>query len=265
MPVSRIDSDTSGLAWYAFTGEPLSCHRGFTHAIVTRLGGVSLAPFDGLNLGGTVGDEPSAVKENHRLLCQALDIAPEQIVSPHQVHGNRVACVSTGDGGSTIPETDALITASPHVALLLRFADCVPVLFYDRVHHVTALSHAGWRGVAAGVVPATVGEMTRQFGTRAHDLWAGVGPAIDVTHYEVGEEVVTAVESTLSHESAVSECRGGRWYLDLPGAVAAQLRDLEVGQIELSKLSTAARTDEWYSHRAEKGKTGRFGVLVMLD
>jgi len=265
MPIVRTESATSGLAWYQFTGEPLSCGVGFRHAMVTRLGGISTGACAGLNLGSTVGDAPEAVAENHRRLFDALDIDPARVVSPHQVHGNHVACVGPDDCGHVIPGTDGLITASADVVLLLRFADCLPVLFYDPVHHVTALSHAGWRGTAAGVVPATVREMTGAFGTRTDDLWAGVGPGIDAANYEVGDEVIAAVQATLPTGADVAAKRNGRWHLDLPGAVAAQLRDLGIGHIELSGLSTAARTDEWYSHRAEEGQTGRFGALVMLS
>ena len=264
MPVERIEHTATGLAWYQFAGEPLPSRERFVHAMVTRLGGVSLGSYAGLNLGGTVGDAPVAVQENHRRLFQAFSISEDQVVSPHQVHRNSVACVGLRDGGTVIPETDALTTATPGIALLLRFADCVPVLFYDPAHHVAALTHAGWRGVASEVVSATVAALTQQFGTRPRDLWAGVGPAIGVQHYEVGEDVVKAVQRTLSPGVQVAEKQGQRWHLDLPGAVGAQLQALDVGHVALSGLHTAGHTDKWYSHRAEKGKTGRFGVLVML-
>jgi len=264
MPVERIEHTATGLAWYQFAGEPLPSRERFVHAMVTRLGGVSQGSYAGLNLGGTVGDAPVAVQENHRRLFQAFNISEDQVVSPHQVHRNSVACVGPRDGGNVIPETDALTTATPGVALLLRFADCVPVLFYDPVHYVAALTHAGWRGVAREVVPATVAALTQQYGTRPRDLWAGIGPAIGVQHYEVGEDVVEAVQRTLSPGVQVAEKQDQQWYLDLPGAVEAQLQALDVGHVDLSGLHTAGHTDKWYSQRAEKGKTGRFGVLVML-
>lgn len=175
-----------GLVWYRFAGPGPA----FEHALVTRLGGVSAPPFAALNLGSTVGDDPAAVAENHHRLWDALALSPEQVVSPHQVHGKRVAQVSTARGGCVIAETDAFITATPGLALLLRFADCTPVLLYDAMQRAAGLIHAGWRGVAAGVVPATVQAMTGAFGTRPATLWAGIGPAIGPEHYEVGREVV---------------------------------------------------------------------------
>jgi hypothetical protein len=232
--------------------------------MLTRLGGASQGAFEALNLGGTVGDNPRAVAANHRRVFHNLGIEPDRVVSPHQVHGSAVARVDGSDKSEVIPETDALITDEPGLALLLRFADCVPVLFYDVEHRAVGLAHAGWRGTAAGVVPACVRAMTAAFGTQPRNLWAGIGPAIGPDHYEVGGEVVKAVRATLSNPTGIAERRDGRWYLDLPGAVAAQLAALDVGRIALSGICTACHTDEWYSHRAEGGKTGRFGVIAWI-
>ncbi|MGC9349252.1 MAG: peptidoglycan editing factor PgeF [Anaerolineae bacterium] len=260
MTLHRCSDRDSGVTWYRFA-QPDS---GFRHALITRLGGVSSSPYSSLNLGGTVGDDAKDVRENHRRAFAALDISETQVISPHQVHGAKVAEVGVRDAGKVIPDTDALITREQGVALLLRFADCVPVLFYDPVHRVAGLAHAGWRGVAAGVAPITVQAMMRRYGARPEDVWAGVGPSIGQHHYRVGVEVVDAVCATLPAEASVALKKDGSWYLDLPGAVFAQLRAVGVRQVELSDICTACRTDEWYSHRAESGTTGRFGVLAML-
>lgn len=250
----------NGLAWYTFDGPG----RSFQHALVTRLGGVSEGDFAALNLGSTVGDDPAAVTENHRRLRKAFSLDADQVVSPHQVHGRNVVQVGAAQGGTIVAQTDALITAEPGVALLLRFADCTPVLFYDPEHHAAGLAHAGWRGTAAGVVPATVKAMQAHFGTEPGALWAGIGPAIGPAHYAVGPEVISAIERTLPDTASVTERRDGEHFLDLPGAVAAQLHALGVGHVEASGIYTSDRTDEWYSHRVENGRTGRFGVLVRL-
>ncbi len=261
--MERIDHN--GLVWYAFAGPGRdSAPGGFRHACFTRLGGVSAGQWSTLNLGSTVGDDPRAVQENHRRIFDAFGIARAQVVSPHQVHGRNVVRVGVEAGGTVIPATDALITDAPGVALLLRFADCVPVLFYDPVRRAAGLAHAGWRGVAAGVVPATVQAMAAAFGSRPEDLWAGIGPAIGPQHYSVGVEVVEAIQAALPEGAQAATYREGRWMMDLPAALEAQLRAVEVTQVEQSGLCTASRVDEWYSHRAEEGRTGRFGVLVML-
>jgi YfiH family protein len=250
----------NNLVWYAFTG-PGSAFR---HACFTRLGGASTGQWASLNLGHTVGDDPDAVVENHRRVFAVFDISRAHVVSPHQVHGKRVVRVGQRDGGTVIEATDALITDALDVALLLRFADCTPVLFYDPVHRAAGLAHAGWRGVAASVAPATVQAMVDAFGTRPEALWAGIGPAIGPQHYIVGPEVVEAIDATLPAGASASVFRDGRWYADLPTALEMQLRAAGVRQVEQSCLCTASRVDEWYSHRAEAGRTGRFGVLLML-
>ena len=249
-----------GLTWYAFE------HPGrvFRHALLTRHGGVSEGVFSSLNLGHTVGDDPEAVAENHRRLYRRFGFTPKQVVSPCQVHGHRVVRVGRADGGQVIPETDALISDEPGVVLLLRFADCVPVLFFDPDAGAVGLAHAGWRGTAAGVVSATVEALEEAFGSRQEALWAGVGPGIAPEDYEVGEEVVAAIAHTLPPGTPVARQQGGRWRLDLPGAVAAQLREAGVGRVEVSRLHTSCNLDEWYSHRHEEGRTGRFGVFVAL-
>jgi hypothetical protein len=232
---------------------------------MARHGGVSQPPFAALNLGNTVSDDPSAVSENHRRVLDAFGFAPEQVVSPHQVHSRRVVQVGLADGGSVIPDADALVSNEPGVVILMRFADCTPVLLYDATHRAIALAHAGWRGMVAGVVPATIQAMAQAFGTHPSDLWAGVGPAICMHHYPVGEEVIDAVREVMPTSASVMEQRDGQWHLDLPGAVAVQLREMGVGYLDLSEMCTACHTDEWYSHRAAHGHTGRFGALIWLE
>ncbi len=250
----------NGLVWYTFEGPG----PGLLHALVTRLGGVSRGPYASLNLGSTVGDDPAAVRENLRRLRATFGFSPEQIVSPHQVHEAHVARVTRAEGGMIIPATDALITDDPDVVLLLRFADCVPVLLYDQQRHVAGLVHAGWRGVTARVVPAAVAALREAFGSRPQDLWAGIGPCISAEHYQVGAEIVAAVAAAVPREVEVALKVDGSWYLDLATAVEAQLQACNVESIERSDLCTASNTQEWYSHRAEKGRTGRFGVLLKL-
>jgi len=257
-PVERCQSD--GLAWYRFP----QVSDEVEHALLTRLGGVSSGSLATLNLGSTVGDDPAAVAENYHRVFSAFDLQREMVVTPFQVHGNHVVHVGPEEGGRVIQETDALITDSPEVALLMRFADCAPVLFFDRVHHAVGLAHAGWRGVAVGVIPATVQAMSAAFGTHPEDLWAGIGPAIGLRHYEVGAEVIDAIKAVVPPQTVFAEMHHNRMFLNLPAAITAQLHAAGVMTVIPSQLDTAARLDEWYSHRAERGRTGRFGVLMRL-
>jgi hypothetical protein len=264
VPVERVTDPAYGVTWYRFSEPDIDADAGLMHALVTRLGGVSSPPFHSLNLSSSGGDDPQVVQVNHGRLFDALSLSATQVVSPSQVHGHQVTVVGHADGGTIIPNTDALITDQRGLVLLLRFADCVPVLLYDAEHHVVGLAHAGWRGIAAQVVPATVAALTKRFGSRPQQLWAGIGPSIGPDHYTVGDEVVQRVQATLSPDTCVASRIAGQWHLDLPEAVSAQLRGLGVTRIAHAGICTACTPHEWYSHRGEAGHTGRFGVLMAL-
>ncbi|MFQ6100678.1 MAG: peptidoglycan editing factor PgeF [Anaerolineae bacterium] len=251
-----------GVVLYRFEG--LGGAEGLVHAVLTRIGGVSQEPYATLNLGHTVGDDLSAVEENHRRALGALGLEPGRVVSPYQVHGARVGVVGRAHLGTVQPATDALVTGVPAVPLLMRFGDCAPILFFDSVRRVVGMAHAGWRGVVAGIVEATVRTLAARLGCHPADMWAGIGPTIGPCCYEVGPEVVTAVGEVCPPGSDVIRRVNGRAYLDLPAAVQAQLRAAGVEQVEDAGLCTVCWVDEFFSHRAERGRTGRFGVVIGL-
>ncbi|HOU23447.1 MAG TPA: peptidoglycan editing factor PgeF [Anaerolineae bacterium] len=258
-----IRCQSGGVSYYEF--ESLHHLRAIRHAVLTRHGGVSVGPLASLNVGHSVGDDPAAVTENTRRAVAVLGARMDQVVTAHQVHGARVVLVGHKERGSVVPSCDGLATAEPNVVLMLRFADCVPVLLVDPVHRAVALLHSGWRGWASGVVAAGLRLMSDEFGTRPSDLVAGIGPAIGPCCYEVGPEVVAAALKVLgpAGDSVVSTLSGAT-HLDLPGAVRMQLETAGVVQIEVSGVCTGCRRDEFYSHRGDGGKTGRFAVVVSL-
>lgn len=252
----------NGVVFYRFEG--LAGESGLNHALFTRQGGVSPPPFASLNVGHTVGDDLDAVRVNHQRALTALGWRREDVATCYQVHGTRVAVVGPNDRGQVRPETDALVTADASVVLMLRFADCVPVLFFDRRQRAVGLAHAGWRGVVAGVVASTVTKLVEVFGSRPADLWAGIGPSIGRCCYEVGHDVVDQVTDALNGLRPFRRVND-QVHLDLWSAVHYQLEEAGVGQIEVAELCTACHTDEWFSHRAERGRTGRFGVVIGFD
>jgi YfiH family protein len=258
-----IRTTRDGVVFYQFA--QLARYAELQHAIFTRLGGRSQGALFSLNVGSLVGDDPATVEANHELICASLDLPRAALVTARQVHGGHVAAVGSVDAGSILPSTDALVSDEPGVALLLRFADCVPLVLYDPRRHATGLAHAGWRGMAAGVVPNTVAALHSAFGCRPADLVAGVGPAIGPCCYEVGPDVIVEVERLFGKPTDLL-CRepDGAVHLDLPGAVRQQLQQSGVVQIEDSGLCTSCHSDEFYSHRAEKGHTGRFAAVVAL-
>jgi YfiH family protein len=247
------------LVYYQFPS--LLAYADLAHGLFTRQGGHSIGPWTSLNTGHTVGDDLQAVEANHRLICETLQIEQSDIVSPHQVHSTTVRVVGREHRGQVCPETDALITAHPGVPLMLRFADCVPVLLYDPRRHVVGLAHAGWRGTVGGIVGATVQAMSNELGCRPCDIVAGVGPAIGPCCYEVGDDVAGAFRDTPQVLRAAGD---GHWYLDLWAANREQLARAGVRDVTMANTCTACHTDEWFSHRAERGRTGRWGALIGL-
>ena len=237
------------------------------HAVFTRQGGVSPTPWDSLNVGGTVGDDASRVRENRARSFAALGRSFESLFDVWQVHSADVVFAE----GPRPPEVDhykadVILTDKPEVTLYMRFADCVPILLYDRKKGVVGLAHAGWMGTVHGTTTAAVEAMKDHYGSQPGDIMAAIGPSIGVDHYEVGPDVVSQVELAFgSNIEELIETRGGKTYLDLWEANRIQLENSGVKQIEVAGICTACHLDDWYSHRAEKGKTGRFGALIALQ
>jgi YfiH family protein len=253
----------AGVILYQFAS--LAKQPEIVHAVFTRVGGRSARPFDTLNVGQLVGDEPSHVARNRGLVLQTLGLGPQQVVTARQVHGAQVATVDLAHAGTIVPDTDALVTNISGMALLLRFADCLPVLLYDPRQGVIALAHAGWRGCLAGVVPRTLWEMQHVHGSDPGEIIACLGPAIGPCCYEVGSEVVDRVRFSFpNHAGLLLAQHDGSMHLDLPAAVRRQLEQAHVQHIEESATCTCCHTEEFFSHRASSGRTGRFAVLLGL-
>lgn len=256
-----IRREASGIPFYSF--KAFDEHSEIVHAVFTRLGGVSHSPYRALNVGSSVGDAPKAVEENCRLACQAMSVSGTQVVTAWQVHGNNVGVVDARDWGRVVPETDALITNGSEVNLILRFADCLPIFLYDPQRRVIGLGHAGWRGTAAKLASQMVSAMIDSFGCDPSNVLAGLGPAIGPCCYEVGPDVAQAILPTLQNlQSAIQPSGDGHFSLDLWEANRQQLRHQGIKQIEVGHVCTACHADEFFSHRADKGSTGRFAALM---
>jgi polyphenol oxidase len=239
-----------------------------SHGIFTRQGGVSPAPWASLNLGGTVGDERAHVIENRRRLFDFAGKPVESVFDVWQVHGTQVICSRAPRPlDSPHEQADAILTDQPHLTLLMRFADCVPILVTDPVHKVVGIIHAGWKGTLARIASAAVQGMGEEYGSNPADILAGIGPSICKDEYEVGPEVAQkAAQSFPESLGQVLEQRDRHFYLDLWAANRNILEEsgLLPGHIQVSGICTARNLQDWYSHRGEKGKTGRFGALISL-
>lgn len=248
----------------AFRFESLS-RPGLTHALFTRRGGVSGGIWRSLNVGGTVGDDPEHVHENRRRMLTAVGRQPDSVFDVWQIHSSDVLVADGPRRGAPIEKADGILTDRPDVTLVMRFADCVPVLMFDPERPAIGLVHAGWKGTVRKVVRNAVKQMAASFGTRPEALLVGLGPAVAGHHYPVGQEVVEAVRGSLGpHAEAVLASSNGQVTLDLWEANRRLLADEGVVQVEVSEICTACHLEDWYSHRGEAGKTGRFGAVIAL-
>lgn len=237
-----------------------------TQAIFTRRGGVSPVPWQSLNLGGSVGDDPVHVAENRIRIFNELGRAPASIHDVWLVHGTDIVYADAPRPLDKHPErADIILTDNPEVSLFMRFADCVPLLFHDPKKQVIGISHAGWMGTVKGVATTTIEAMQTRYGSKPEDILAGIGPSIGLDHYEVGEDVVLQFREKYGKDAErILQTRNGSHYLDLWAANLIQLQNAGVEQVQVSGVCTACHLDDWFSHRAEKGKTGRFGALMAL-
>jgi purine-nucleoside/S-methyl-5'-thioadenosine phosphorylase / adenosine deaminase len=225
---------------------------GFPHGFTTRRGGASRERFESLNLGPGVGDEAGVVAANWKALCEATGLG---FARARQVHGDRVIVASTA--GEPREEADAIISALPSVAACVCVADCVPILIGDPRSGAVAAVHAGWRGTLAHTAARAVEALSREVGAHPGDLLAAIGPAIGPCCYEVSPDLAQVFRDDLG--CRVAEPRGGSSRVDLWLANEIVLRKagLDRERIEVLGRCTACEPDTFFSHRRDRGHTGR--------
>jgi purine-nucleoside/S-methyl-5'-thioadenosine phosphorylase / adenosine deaminase len=258
-----------------------------THAVFTRRGGYSDAPYDGLNLSLSTGDDLSVVRRNRQVVSAVLALP---LVSAFPTHGAMVATLDRematearhhgDDWPKRLQEqmrgmrADAMLTDVPGVALFWAYGDCAPVLLYDARQRVVGLVHAGWRGTAQAITARTIAAMRERFDSRFEDIYAAVGPAIGACCYEVNDTVrqsfvaePLAQEAAVFVERAASDDPGDvRLYLDVGASNERQLllAGLAPDRVETSGYCTGCESDLFYSNRRGPRHGGRFGVAIGL-
>lgn len=253
--VTTID----GLVYYR---SPLLDRAAVPHAFSTRLGGISPAPFDSLNLGNPSGcdiqDDYDRIHDNYRILQRAIGIDDRQRVWMHQVHGGDVVTV-TGQTESGA-KADAMITRESSRLLAVRVADCVPVLLASRDGSTVAAVHAGWRGVIARVLPNTI----RAMDVDPANLLVAIGPCIGFESFEVGYDVLNAFQESFGTEAPVRIESRGKGRADLKRALLLQLDEFHLfdDQIDTTDRCTYRDRDEFFSHRRDGGVTGRMAAII---
>lgn len=251
----------------------LSRYPELFHLFTTRLGGVSEGPYTSLNLGLGSDDTRKNIQQNYEILSSALSLDLDKIVRGYQTHTINIRTVSEENKGKLWAErpefmdVDGLITDQIDIALMTFHADCIPIYYYDPIKKAIGMAHAGWRGTLANMAGAMTKRMVQEFGSDPADLVAVVGPSLGQCCFEVDPDVA---EEFLSANSSYEEYVGEKWkekyHIDLWGITKFQLQEsgLVPENIEISGLCTKCHQDLFFSHRGQKGESGRMVGMIML-
>lgn len=228
-------------------------------AISTRNGGVSKGYFSSLNTGRSTSDDKQDVEENRKLFFADLGIDESDAALSYQVHGSEIlnaekACRENG--------YDSLITNKKNLTLIVSIADCTPILIHDPIKNVIAAIHAGWRGTVSQIVLKTIEKMKSTYFTDPKDCKMYIGPCIGFDHFEVGEEVAAHFQGNLKR----LDTSNGKYFVDLKAANKLQglLAGILENNIEVSEFCTFCEENLFFSHRRDKGNTGRMIAVIRL-
>jgi len=245
----------------------------YPHGFSTRIGGVSTGMYESLNLGMKRGDEDSNVIENYRRFFEAAGISSTDFMCGNQVHGNTVHIVAKEDlrpalGEGMVYEADGYVTNLSNAPLVIFTADCVPLLLEDKTGGVIGAVHCGWKSTVADIEKEALNKM-QLLGSKPENIVAAIGPAIDRCCFEVGEEVIDAVDSLLllpksDVSSFYNKKENGKYMLDLRGVVRERLIQLGVKaeNIEFVGECTMCNPGKYYSHRYTKGNRGSLACVI---
>ncbi len=255
---------------------PLSNISFVNHGFSTRLGGVSSGFFSSMNLGSgssTYKDDPKNIKENFIRIAISLGVDPNSMVISDQVHKTNIRIVDENDKGKgfLIPrdynEIDGLITNTPGITLVTKYADCVPLYFVDPVNKAIGLSHSGWKGTIGRIGQITVEEMSKAFGTNPKDIISVIGPSICMDCYEVCEDVAMEFSPfEAEHGSIYEKNNRGRYQLNLWEANFRILEEagLSKENIHISGVCTSCNHELLFSHRKTQGKRGSLAAFLAI-
>ena len=258
-------------AFYACTDPAWA---GARHGFSTRQGGVSPAPWDSLNLGATLGDDPVNVRWNFNRFCSVIGTDEEALVKNRQVHGDLIRPVTEADilpdpAQPGVFEADGLITDRPGVCLTVFSGDCIPILLYDPVRRCAAAAHAGWRGTALGIAARAAEAMVRDYGCRTENILAAIGPGIGPCCFETHGDVPDGLRSGLGEDAAPfirPLPKPEKFSVDLKGANARWLErtGLRREHIAVCDACTACNLDIFWSHRVQGSARGSMAAMIQL-
>jgi hypothetical protein len=200
------------------------------------------------------------VEENKKDICEFLKI--NSLISPTQTHSDNVDIAKVDL--IEYPQTDGLILTDKSFGIFLNFADCTPIILYDKKQNIGAIAHAGWRGTAQKIASKTVEKMVAKFSSKVEDIQAVIGPAIGYCCYNVGEEVYEKLSQTVKDFNDLSEIRNGNIYVDLKNINKRQLAEIGVKEIDICPYCTVHNNDTFYSYRNENGTSNRHSAVLKL-
>ena len=203
------------------------------------------------------------IEENRKMFCEELGITQENFIYPEQRHTDTVAVAELGK--TYYPEADALILTNHEQAVFLNFADCTPLIAYDKKQNIGAVIHAGWKGTVGRIGTKTILKMMDDFNTDIRDVRVAIGPAISVCCYEVKEDVFNMSKKKKKNNKGLYEIRDGKIYVNLKEINKRQLEELGVKYIDVCPYCTSCNNDLFYSYRKEGGTTNRHSAIIKLE
>ncbi|MDP5273166.1 peptidoglycan editing factor PgeF [Chengkuizengella axinellae] len=248
-------------------------YRHLSVGFTTRLGGMSHGDFTSLNCALHVNDNKDDVVVNRKLVAETIGFSYDSVTCANQVHGDQVGVITNSEIGKgrfshedAINSKDALITNEPNVCLISFYADCVPLYLFDPVHSVVGLAHAGWKGTYLEIAEKTIKKMTEIYESKPEHILAAIGPSIGGCCYEVDDHVFKRFENKYNDHYSMHQKEDGKYMLDLKEINRQILIKAGISSthISTSKYCTGCNTDLFYSHRIEKGSTGRMMSWIGL-
>lgn len=203
------------------------------------------------------------VDENKKLICKYLEIEEKNLISPCQTHTANIEIAK--ENKFDYPDVDALILTSKNLGVFLNFADCTPIIIYDKKQNIGAVAHAGWRGTAKRIAPLTVQKMITECGSNVKDIYVVIGPAISICCYNVGDDVFEKLKSTVKNTEHLYQNRNGKFYVDLKGINQQQLKEIGVENIDVCPYCTVCNNENFFSYRKEHATTNRHSAVIKLN
>ncbi len=201
-------------------------------------------------------------ENNKNLICEYLNIFQKNLISPVQTHSTNIEIVK--ENKFNYPETDALILTNKKQAIFLNFADCTPIIIYDKKQNIGAIAHAGWRGTAGKISQLTAQKMIEEFNSKQENIVALIGPTISMCCYNVGEDVFSKLKSTVKNFDKLYLAKDKQIYVDLKNINRTQLEEIGIKNIDVCPYCTSCNNEFFFSYRKENGITSRHSAVLKL-